>query len=73
MTMSGGVMQMRELVGGLVVAPGATVELKPGGNHLMFMDLKAPLSQGATVPVTLTFEKAGKVEVPFPVRGLGGR
>jgi len=73
MTMTGGIMRMREIAGGLAIAPGATVELKPGGNHLMFVDLKAPLQQGATVPVTLTFEKAGKVEVPFAVRGVGGR
>ena len=51
-----GVMRMRELSGGLPIAKGQTVELKPGGYHVMLMELKQPLKGGDTVPVTLTFE-----------------
>jgi len=67
MRMDGNVMRMRELAQGLALPPGATVELKPGGFHLMFMELKAPLAVGANVPVTLVFERAGKVEIELKV------
>jgi hypothetical protein len=71
MSMSDGVMKMRPLPNGLEIKPGATVELKSGGYHLMFMDLKQPLKQGDTVRATLQFETAGPLEVSFNVRGLG--
>lgn len=71
MSMANGVMTMRELAGGLEIAPGKTVELAPGGYHLMFMDLKQPLKEGEKVKGTLVFEKAGKVDVTFDVRGIG--
>lgn len=61
------VMTMRPVEGGLEIAPGATVELKPGGLHLMFMAVAEPFADGASVPVTLEFEKAGKVEIDLPV------
>ena len=67
MSMSGGVMQMRPLDAGLELKPGQTVELKPGGYHVMFMDLKRQLKEGETVKATLQFEKAGKVDVIFKV------
>jgi copper(I)-binding protein len=66
------VMVMRPVDGGLEIAPGATVELKPGGFHLMFMSVTEPFAEGGTVPLTLEFEKAGKVEVALPVRAKGG-
>jgi periplasmic copper chaperone A len=72
MTMQNGVMHMAPLAQGLAIAPGTTVELKPGGLHLMFLDLKGALKEGQSVDVTLAFEKAGRVTVPFPVQGLGG-
>jgi copper(I)-binding protein len=72
MAMHNGVMHMSPLAQGLAIPPGKTIELKPGGFHLMFLDLKGALKQGETVDVTLTFEKAGSVTVPFPVEGLGG-
>lgn len=72
MTMKNGVMHMAPLAQGLEIPPGKTMELKPGGFHLMFLDLKGALKQGEKVNVTLTFEKAGSVTVPFPVQGLGG-
>ncbi len=71
MTMDNGVMKMRPVTGGLEVKPGQTVELKPGGYHVMFVGLKHGLKQGDHVKATLHFEKAGKVEVDFPVEGIG--
>jgi copper(I)-binding protein len=73
MSMDGGVMKMRELIGGLPIDAGKTVSLAPGGYHLMMMGLKAPFKAGDKVPVTLTFEKAGKVEVTLDVQGIGGQ
>lgn len=67
----GGVARMMPVEGGLVIPPGGTVELKPGGHHLMFMDLASGLKEGETVRGTLVFEKAGRVEVVFPVRPVG--
>jgi copper(I)-binding protein len=65
------VMTMRPVEGGLEIPAGATVELKPGGAHLMFMAVSEPFRQGATVPVTLEFEKAGKVDLVLPIESLG--
>jgi periplasmic copper chaperone A len=73
MAMDGGVMKMRPLDKGLVIDPGKTVKLAPGGNHLMLLDLKNPLKQGDKVPVTLQFEKAGKVNVTLDVQGVGAK
>jgi copper(I)-binding protein len=71
MTMEQGVMKMREVKDGLEIKPGETIELKPGGYHVMFVDLKQPLKQGEDVSVTLKFAKAGTVEVKYPVEGIG--
>ena len=71
MTMEQGVMKMREVKDGLEIKPGETVELKPGGYHVMFVDLKEPLKQGESVAVTLKFAKAGTVEVKYPVEAAG--
>ena len=71
MKMDGNVMRMRELAGGPEIPPGGSVMLKPGGYHIMFMELKAPLAKGNKVPVTLVFEKAGKVDVEFAVQDVG--
>ena len=73
MTMQGGVMKMREIPGGLPIEAGKTTSLAPGGYHLMLMELKAPLKKGDKVPVTLTFEKAGKVDVTLDVQAIGGQ
>ena len=70
MAMVGDVMKMRE-VKGVAVPAGGVLELKPGGYHLMFINLKAPLKQGDKVPVTLKFEKAGEVKVELAVASLG--
>jgi copper(I)-binding protein len=71
MAMNDGVMKMRPVEGGLTIDPGKTVKLAPGGYHLMMMDLKAPLKQGDKLPLTLQFEKAGKVAVTLDVQGVG--
>ena len=71
MKMEGDVMKMRAVQGGLDIAAGKTVELKPGGYHVMLMDLKAALTKDSTVPLTLTFKDAkgaeSKVELKVPV------
>lgn len=73
MSMSNGVMKMHPVEGGLTIGPGQTVKLAPGGYHLMMFDLKQPLKQGEKVPVTLEFEKAGKVAVSLDVQGIGAQ
>jgi hypothetical protein len=76
MAMEGNVMKMRALPAGLDLPAGKSVELKPGGYHVMLMDLKKELKAGDTVPVTLVIEGADKkretVEIKAPVRALGG-
>lgn len=71
MSMTDGVMKMRPLTDGLTIKPGETVELKPGGFHMMFMDIKQPLKQGDTLKATLKFEKAGTLDVSFSVNAIG--
>lgn len=66
MAMKGDVMEMRQ-VDAIELPAGQTVELKPGGLHVMFIGLKTPLKTGSKVPVTLKFEKAGDVKVEFDV------
>ena len=73
MSMNNGVMTMRPLDKGLPIEPGKTVKLAPGGYHLMLMDLKTPLKQGDKVPLTLQFEKAGKVALSLDVEGVGAQ
>lgn len=71
MKMDGDVMKMRAVQGGLDLPAGKSVELKPGGYHVMLMDLKLPLQKDTTVPLTLTFKDAKgtetKTEVKVPV------
>lgn len=62
MKMEGDVMRMRAVPGGLELPAGKTVELKPGGLHIMMMDLKAALPKDSTVPITLVFRDAKGVE-----------
>ncbi len=73
MSMTNGMMKMRPVEGGLTIDPGKTVKLAPGGYHLMMMDLKSPLKQGDKLPITLDFEKAGKVQVTFDVMAVGAQ
>ena len=73
MGMDHGVMKMRPVTKGLEIKPGQTIELKPGGYHLMFVGLKSPFEQGQRVKATLDFEKAGRVPVDFTVEGIGAQ
>ena len=67
-----GIMTMRPATEGVTIPPGATVELKPeSGYHFMLVGLKAPLKAGTRLPVTLTFAKAGPVQVEFFVEAIG--
>jgi copper(I)-binding protein len=74
MKMDKEVMKMAALPNGLDLPAGKTVELKPGGYHVMLMDLKAPLAADSTVPVTLTFQdaKGNKTtqELKLPVKAM---
>ena len=69
MAMGGGAMEMKP-VPQIDVPAGATVQLKPGGFHVMLVDVVKPLAAGDTVPLTLTFEKAGTRTVTAKVRAL---
>lgn len=71
MKMEGNVMRMRALDKGLEIKPGQTVELKPGGFHVMLIDLKSPLKEGDSIKGTLVFEKAGTIEVEYKVEARG--
>jgi copper(I)-binding protein len=66
----GEVMRMRQ-VSLIDVPAGESVDLRPGGAHIMLIDLKEPLKQGETFPLTLTFAKAGTVTVQVPVKSPG--
>lgn len=71
--MKGGVMHMHAMED-LAIAPGKSLELKPGGHHVMLMELKKPLKPGDGVPLTILVDEGGKrstVEVTAEVRGIG--
>ena len=71
MSMANGTMKMRPLEGGLEIPAKSSVELKPGAFHIMMMGLKAPFTAGTKIPGTLTFEKAGTIDVEFKVEEIG--
>jgi copper(I)-binding protein len=71
MTMDGNVMRMRQL-DAIALPAGKKTELKPGGLHIMFIGLKAPLGEGDTFPMTLRFEKAGEVTLTVNVEAAAG-
>ena len=68
----GDVMRMRP-VAAIDLPPGQEVKLEPSGQHLMLLDLGAPLQRGGHVPVTLVFEKAGEVNIQLSVESAGAR
>jgi len=68
--MEGNIMRMRP-VENIPVPAGGTVTLKPGGHHVMFMGLKQKLSEGGEFPLTLIFEKAGKMRVSVKIGKMG--
>jgi copper(I)-binding protein len=67
-----GVMRMRPVEGGLNVPAGGSVDLNPGGYHVMMTGLKQKLVTGQTVPLTLTFAKAGDVTVDVQIEANPG-
>jgi periplasmic copper chaperone A len=73
MTMTDNVMRMRQLPKGLEIKPGETVELKPSGYHLMFMELARPLKVDDVVKGVLRFERAGEIAVEYRVAPLGAQ
>jgi len=73
MSMQDGIMTMRPLDDGLAISPDATVTLAPGGDHIMFVGLIAPFEEGQRVPVSLNFERAGKIEAHFEVGSVGAK
>jgi len=73
MVTSGGVAKSRKLEGGLEIGPGQTVELNPGGYHLMFMGLRQGLREGETMKGTLVFEKAGTLGLEYHVARFGAQ
>ena len=70
MSMDGSVMKMRDLPNGIEIPAGKTVTMAPSGLHMMFEHLKGAFVEGKTVPVTLTFEKAGTATVQLNVLGI---
>jgi copper(I)-binding protein len=64
-------MKMRPAEGSVNLAPGALVEFKPGGYHIMLLDLKQELEEGQNVPLTLTFAKAGTIQVDVRIEKTG--
>jgi periplasmic copper chaperone A len=70
MKVEDGVMRMRQVTGGLAIPAGGTLQLKPGGYHIMFMGLKKPFKQGDMIPATLVFARQGKVAVRFKVQPI---
>ncbi len=72
MSMGNSIMKMRQLRGGIEIAPGAKVELNSGSYHLMMIGLKSGFKEGQMVRGTLKFEKAGSVPVEFKVEAMGG-
>lgn len=67
MSMENDVMKMRQLNDGLMIKAGETVTLEPGGFHVMFMGLEAPLAKDTSFTATLNFENAGSVDIDFNV------
>ena len=65
-------MRMRE-VNAFDVPAGGMFELKPGGAHLMLVDLKRPLKQGDKLPLTLKLEKGGELKLELSVEEIGAR
>lgn len=70
MAMEGDMMKMRAVPGGLDLPAGKVVELKPGGYHVMLMDLKQPVKTGDTVPLTLVFEAQNKQRSTLEIKAV---
>lgn len=73
MSMADGVMKMAELAQGLEIKAGATVELKPGGFHIMFIGLTAPVNEGDKLQGTLVFQRAGTIKIDYDAAAIGAK
>ena len=73
MSMTDGVMKMAELAQGLEIKAGATVALKPGGFHIMFIDLTAPVKEGDKLQGTLVFQRAGTIKLDYDAAAIGAK
>jgi periplasmic copper chaperone A len=71
MKMDGAKMMMRQLKDGIEIKPGETVKFTPGGYHLMFTGLKTTIAMGPNIKGSLTFEKAGSIDVSYKVESIG--
>lgn len=71
-TMVDGIMKMRP-IDRVEIPAGGSILLRPGGPHIMLMNLTAPLRKGATISVSLTFEKAGRIDLAILVAAIGAR
>ncbi len=67
-TEEGGVMKMRPVPGGFEIPANDRLELKPGGKHLMLIDLTAPLTVGQQIEIILNFDRAGAITLKVPVQ-----
>jgi len=72
-SMQDGIMTMRPLDDGLAIPPDTTVTLVPGGDHIMFIGLTAPFEEDQRIPVSLNFERAGKIETIFEIGSVGAK
>ena len=72
MTMENGISKMRDL-SGIDIKPGGMIEFKPGCSHVMFVNVRRPLSKGEHVKGTLIFERAGTVQIEYDVEGVGAQ
>ena len=72
-SITNGIMKMRKITDGLTIKSKALIDFKPGGYHLMFGGLKAPLKKEQSFNVTLKFEKTGEIDVLFLTSGIGGK
>ncbi|CAN5285576.1 MAG: copper chaperone PCu(A)C [Nocardioides sp.] len=70
--MADGTMQMQQKDGGYTIPAGGSVELVPGGNHIMFMDVTADLEPGSEVTLTLTFDDGSSMDVEAVVKDYAG-
>jgi copper(I)-binding protein len=73
MQVKDGIMTMHPVEGGIKIPAGGKVALAPGGLHLMFINLKQAFEEGGKLPVTLTFEKAGKVDTFLHIMPVGSK
>lgn len=73
MSLTDGIMRMRPIPEGIAIPPGQEVRLAPGGQHLMLVGPQGGFIQGARVPLTLVFERAGRVDVELAVEAAGAR